>query len=99
MALTRDQTDGRLVMIEVVIADSRWSSNDGGGSHGRLAVYCVRRQSRNARSCDARLALHSRGPRRSQDGLDRRSQDGLDRRSQDGMRWCSKKDKRIMAKK
>ena len=37
-ASTGDQTHGRLVMIGVVVADSRWSSNDGGESHGRLDV-------------------------------------------------------------
>ena len=36
VASTRDQTDGRLVLIGVVIADSRWSSNDGSKSHGGL---------------------------------------------------------------
>jgi len=29
-ALARDQTDGRLVLIGVVVTDSRWSSNDDG---------------------------------------------------------------------
>ena len=37
-ASTHEQTDGRLVMIGMVIADSRRSSNDGGESHGRLDV-------------------------------------------------------------
>jgi len=37
-ALTHDQSDGWLVMIGVVVADSRWSCNDGGESHGRLNV-------------------------------------------------------------
>ena len=37
-ASTRDQIDGWLVMIGVVVADSRWSSNNGGESHGRLSV-------------------------------------------------------------
>ena len=37
---TRDQTDGRLVMIGVVIADSRLSSNNDGDSRGRLDV-CI----------------------------------------------------------
>ena len=37
-ALARDQTDGRLVMTRVVVADSKWSSNDGGESHGGLDV-------------------------------------------------------------
>ena len=36
VASTRDQIDVRLVMIGVVVADSRWSSNDGGESHGGL---------------------------------------------------------------
>ena len=35
-ASTRDQTDGRLVLIGVVVVDSMWSSNDSGEGHGRL---------------------------------------------------------------
>ena len=37
-ASTHDQTDGRLVMIGVVVADLRWSCNDGGKSHGGLGM-------------------------------------------------------------
>ena len=35
---TRDQTNRRLVMIVVVVADSRWSSSDGGESHAGLSM-------------------------------------------------------------
>ena len=37
-ASTRDQIDRWSIVIGVVVADSRWSSNDGGESHGRLDV-------------------------------------------------------------
>jgi len=33
-ASTCDHTDGRLVLIGVVVADSSWSSNNDGESHG-----------------------------------------------------------------
>ena len=37
-ASAHDQIDRWLIMIGVIVEDSRWSSNDGGESHGGLGV-------------------------------------------------------------
>ncbi|KAF8673343.1 hypothetical protein HU200_048903 [Digitaria exilis] len=63
---TRDQIDGRSIMIRVAVAGSRWSCNGGGESHGRLnlarltanggIVVCDGEEVDEA--CEQRVAVH-----------------------------------------